>query len=132
MSEEIESEVVVYDDIDDDYTFSRSAYYKIIKVGLDNLEKIADLAHDSEHPRAFEVLSTYMKNLADTNDKLIELQRRKQVVDTSRTAKQRETQAQISGQTAFTGSTDALLRMLEDKRNQPTDAEFEEIEDDQV
>jgi vacuolar-type H+-ATPase subunit E/Vma4 len=124
-----DKESEVFDDIDDDYAYSRSIYYKILEVGKENIEAIAELAKDSEHPRAFEVLSTFMKNMADVNDKLIELQRRKQIVDSGRTPEQKKLEGPA---TAFSGSSEDVLRMLEDRRNSDKmlDAEFEEINED--
>ena len=67
--------VVVDKDIKDDYEFSRETYKNLIKVGSKSLEILADLARESEHPRAFEVLSKSIKDIGDTTEKLMALQK---------------------------------------------------------
>ena len=48
------------DDIDDDYEFARSKYYNLAEKGDEAIELMMELARESEHPRAFEVLSNMM------------------------------------------------------------------------
>jgi hypothetical protein len=62
-------------DIKDDYEFSRETYRDLIKTGTLSLDVLAELARESEHPRAFEVLSKTIKDLADTTEKLMALQK---------------------------------------------------------
>lgn len=58
-------------DIKDDYEFSRDTYRDLIHNGTRSLDVMHELARESEHPRAFEVLSNSIKNIADVTDKLI-------------------------------------------------------------
>ena len=44
-------------DVKDDYDFSRRTYKDLITTGVRSLDVLAELARESEHPRAFEVLS---------------------------------------------------------------------------
>ena len=62
-------------DIKDDYEFSRETYRDLIKTGTLSLDSLAELARESEHPRAFEVLSRSIKDIADTTEKLMALQK---------------------------------------------------------
>ena len=64
-------------DIKDDYEFSRSTYKDLIKVGTLSMDSLAELARESEHPRAFEVLSNHLKAIGDITDKLMKLQKNK-------------------------------------------------------
>ena len=64
-------------DIKDDYEFSRTTYKDLISTGMHSLDILAELARESEHPRAFEVLSRAIKDVADTTEKLMDLQKRK-------------------------------------------------------
>ena len=45
-------------DIEEDYDFARSQYYNLAEKGNEAIDLMMDLARESEHPRAFEVLST--------------------------------------------------------------------------
>ena len=64
-------------EIKDDYEFSRKTYKDLIKTGTISLDVLAELARESEHPRAFEVLSRSIKDIADTTEKLMALQKNK-------------------------------------------------------
>ena len=57
-------------DIKDDYEFSRRTYRDLINTGVGSLDTLAELARESEHPRAFEVLSRAIKDVADTTENL--------------------------------------------------------------
>ena len=59
-------------DIKDDYELARSTYKDLINTGMRSLDVLSELARESEHPRAFEVLSRAIKDVADTTDKLME------------------------------------------------------------
>ena len=92
-------------DIKDDYEFSRSIYRDLIKTGSLSLDTLAELARESEHPRAFEVLSNSIKNIGDVTDKLMALQKVKKALD------QEYEQGRITNNNVFVGSTTELQRM---------------------
>ena len=62
--------------IDKDYETSRDTYNDLIEKGRESLELMIEVARESEHPRAFEVLSGMMKNISDVNDKLMDLNKK--------------------------------------------------------
>ena len=64
-------------DVSDDYELSRDTYKELIEAGKAGLEGMAMLAQESEHPRAYEVLATLIKQTADVTDKLMDLQKKK-------------------------------------------------------
>ncbi len=57
-----------------DYEYTRGNLYSLIEKGQEALNSIMEVAQDSQQPRAFEVVSQLLKNVADTTDKLIDLQ----------------------------------------------------------
>ena len=78
-------------DIKDDYEFSRKTYKDLIYTGTRSMDVLAELARESEHPRAFEVLSQTIKNIGDTTEKLMALQKQKK-----RFTKRRERRSKTS------------------------------------
>ena len=60
-------------DVDNDYKYSRDTYYELVEKGKQSLELMIEVARESEHPRAFEVLSGMIKNISDVNDRLMDL-----------------------------------------------------------
>ena len=112
MPQKVEKQHVIdKKDIKDDYEFSREIYRDLITKGTYSLDTLAELARESEHPRAFEVLSTSIKNLGDVTDKLMTLQKAKK--DLTQDNEKKE----VTNNNLFVGSTTDLQRMLLDKDN---------------
>ena len=107
--------VVIEDDvnqIDADAEFARSNMRTLITNGNDALEKLAYVADQSESPRAYEVLATMMKNLAEMNKDLLELQKRKREL-----APQSESTKGVNiDKAVFVGSTTELLKMIKSNK----------------
>ncbi len=102
--------LVVDKDIKDDYEFSRKTYKDLINTGVGSLDILAELARESEHPRAFEVLSQAIKNIGDTTDKLMGLQKAKK--ELNKEEKEKEDQSKVTNNNVFVGSTTDLQRLL--------------------
>ena len=97
--------------IKDDYEYSRETYYDILEKGKESMELMIEVARESEHPRAFEVLSGMMKNMADVNDKLMDLNKKQKEIN-------REEVKQVSSTTnnVFLGSTSDLQKLLQNDK----------------
>ena len=100
--------------IEDDYDFSRDQYYKLVEKGDEAIDLMLDLARESEHPRAFEVLANMIKTNADIADKLMELQKKKKEVNKEdlRTTPQ----LGVTNNNLFIGSTKDLSKMIDDRQ----------------
>ena len=111
------SEVIIADkekkDIKDDYELARSTYKDLINTGMRALDVLAELARESEHPRAFEVLSRAIKDVADTTDKLMELQKNKKALNKEEV--EEEKKRLVTNNNLFVGSTADLQKMILDK-----------------
>ena len=69
------------DNVKSDYDYSRQTYYDLIEKGRESLEDMIEVARQSEHPRAYEVLSGMIKNISDVNDKLMDLNKKQKDKD---------------------------------------------------
>ena len=94
-------------EVKDDFEYSRATYYELLDKGREGVDLMMELARESEHPRAFEVLSGMIKQMSDVNDKLMDLQKKR--VDLS---KPKEQQKQLTQNNVFVGSTADLQKML--------------------
>ena len=95
------------DDIENDYKYSRENYYNLIERGQDAIQGILDVAKEGQHPRAYEVAGALIKNVADTVDKLQDLQGKLQKLKDV----PNKTTANIKN-ALFVGSTTELQKML--------------------
>jgi hypothetical protein len=66
-----------------------------------------EVARESEHPRAFEVLSGMIKGIADVNDKLMDLNKKQKEL-----TKEDKPAESTTNNNLFVGSTTDLQRML--------------------
>lgn len=77
--EEIPDDLQVEEDID----YVRENLKEIIETGKGALESISNIANQSQHPRAFEVLNGILKTLSDVNKDLLEMHQRKKALKNS-------------------------------------------------
>ena len=96
--------------VDNDYKYSRDTYYELVEKGKESLELMIEVARESEHPRAFEVLSNHIKNMGEVTDKLMKLQKAKKDLS-------QDNDRQVTNNNVFVGSTSDLQRMLMNKDN---------------
>jgi len=97
-------------DVDNDYKYSRENYYNLIERGQEAIDGILDVAREGQHPRAYEVAGALIKNVADTVDKLQDLQKKlKDLKELPKTAS-----ANIKN-ALFVGSTAELQKMLKNE-----------------
>jgi len=100
---------------DDDFDYARENLYSVIERGTEAMEEMLDVAKQSNHPRAFEVVSTIMKTLLDANKDLVEMS------DNKKKQKQEENaprQAEkIENNVHFHGTTEDLRKMVEELKN---------------
>ena len=105
--------VVEYaDPVNADAEFARDNIRELVTQGNQAVNELMLIARDGQHPRAFEVLSGLMKNLADMNKDLLEIQKRKKDL-----APKAEAQNNLSiDKAVFVGSTAELVRMLKTQK----------------
>jgi hypothetical protein len=91
-----------------DYEYTRANLYSLIEKGQEAINGIMELAGESDSPRAYEVAGQLIKNVADTTDKLIDLQKKLKEVEED-TAK---TTNNTTNNAIFVGSTSELSKLL--------------------
>jgi len=113
--EEILPAVVEYSDpVNADADFARENIRELVTQGNQAVNELMLIARDGQHPRAFEVLSGLMKNLADMNKDLLEIQKRKKDL-----APKAEAQNNLSiDKAVFVGSTAELVKMLKTQKQE--------------
>lgn len=108
--------------IDDDFDQARQALKNMLVKGQDVVNDMANIAKQSDHPRAFEVTGQLIKTVAETAKDLLALQQQKKELarpGAGEAPKQIGTQNNI----VFSGSTTDLIKMLKNKQENVIDAE---------
>jgi hypothetical protein len=99
--------------VDNDFKYARENLYNIIERGSDALNTLVDVANQSQHPRAFEVVGQLVKTLSDTNKDLLELQKKVKVIK-----KDIPDQPQNVTNALFVGNTSELQKMINKRNNE--------------
>lgn len=95
-----------------DFEFARSNLYNTIETGKDAIIKLSQIADQSQHPRAFEVLATLMKTVVDANKELMTLQKNIREIKDSDSPNSKD--AQVINNHLFVGSTAELQKIIQD------------------
>ena len=95
-------------DIKKDYEYTRANLYSLIEKGQEAINGIMELAGEGGSPRAYEVAGQLIKNVADTTDKLIDLQRKLKDVEEETV----RTTNNVTNNAVFVGSTSELSKLL--------------------
>ena len=99
-------------DDDIDYNYARENYYNLIERNHDAVEEMLEIAKQSEHPRAFEVVGQLIKSGLDANKELMALHKTKKELSIEKGP------TQVTNQAVFVGSTAELQKLLKVKRGE--------------
>ena len=99
------------DDKETDYNYARENYYNLIERNQDAIEEMLEIAKQSEHPRAFEVVGQLIKSGLDANKELMTLHKTKKELSIEKGG------AGVAVNNAvFVGSTADLQKLLKANR----------------
>jgi hypothetical protein len=101
------------EDLTDAYEQTKTNLQDLIDQGKDAMEEILLIAKAGQHPRAFEVYGTLLKNVVDANKELLTVQKQ---------MREMNKQNQASGTThidkaIFVGSTSELNKLIKGKND---------------
>ena len=99
-------------DVQQDYETSRAQLHSLVMKGQEAVDGILDVARASDHPRAYEVAGQLIKHVADTTDKLIDLQGKMKELD----KEDKKGPTNVTN-AMFVGSTADLQKMLKNINN---------------
>ena len=104
---ELPNVVLKKDDVEKDYRYTRGQLYSLIEKGQEAINGIMEVAGESASPRAYEVAGQLIKSVADSTDKLMDLQKKLKDVneDSPKTNN-------VTNNALFVGSTSELSKML--------------------
>ena len=101
-------EVSKINEIEKDYEYTRANLYSIIEKGQEAINGIMEVAGESASPRAYEVAGQLIKSVADSTDKLMDLQKKMKDIDEDNS----KMQGNVTNNSLFVGSTAELQKML--------------------
>ena len=103
------------ENINYDYEKSRSNLHSLLQSGQEALMHALEVAKQSEHPRAFEVVGNLVKQLADVNQQLLDLhQQHQKLMGVEK--KEKEEIKSVTNNAIFVGSTAELHKIINDMK----------------
>lgn len=112
--EQLPAVVEETNDAEQDFELARKNLQELAKKGNKALDELIMLAKNSEHPRAYEVVATLIKTLADTNKDLLDTRKKKIDIDKSRGVSPNGDVKTINNN-LFVGSTTELQKFLKER-----------------
>ena len=103
----------IEEDLGDAYQQSRENLQGLIDQGKEAMEEILNIAKAGQHPRAFEVYGTILKNVVDANKELLNIQKQMREMDKNK----KEVNNTNIDKAIFVGSTADLGKLLKDNGN---------------
>ena len=97
-------------DLADAYDQTKENLQDIIEQGKEAMDEILQIAKAGQHPRAFEVYGTLMKNMVDANKELLAIQKQMRTMD----GVKKDGDTKID-KAIFVGSTSELNKFLKGK-----------------
>ena len=101
------------ENLNTDLRYTRENLYNLIERGTDAIEELIQVAKESEHPRAYEVVGQLLKKVGETNGKLLEIHKMKK--DITREEQEVSIRSQNVTNALFVGSTAELQKLLNNR-----------------
>ena len=106
---ELPNVVLKKDDIKKDYSYTRGNLYSLIEKGQEAINGIMEVASETASPRAYEVAGQLIKSVADTTDKLLDLQKKMKDIEED---SPKTTTNNVTNNALYVGSTSDLAKLL--------------------
>ena len=100
-------------DLDSDYQESRQTLKELVVKGNQAIDHLLAIASETEHPRAFEVVATLIKNTAEANEKLMAMQK---TIRELKNIKKNDSGVNVD-KAIFVGSTSELSKLLRNRND---------------
>jgi len=110
------TEVTSSNQVEDDANFARSNIRDLIAKGNTAMDQLLAVAKESEHPRAYEVAAGLIKNLADMNKDLLELQKKRKDLTPNGDGFAGNAKNLNVDKAIFVGSTNELVKFLKNNK----------------
>jgi predicted nucleic acid-binding Zn-ribbon protein len=99
----------IEEDLTDAYQQSKENLQAILDQGHEAMHEILEIAKAGQHPRAFEVYATLLKNMTEANDRLLKIQKEMRDMDNKKEVNNTNIDKAI-----FVGTTAELAKLLKD------------------
>ena len=104
--------------VENDYEKSRKNLHDLLDRGQEALIHALEVAKQSEHPRAFEVVGNLIKQLSEINHDLVDLHTKKVTLKNKEAKGESDNKTSVTNNAIFVGSTTELSNFLQNMRKE--------------
>lgn len=97
--------------VEADLKYVRENLYDLISSGSIAIDQMMSIADQSQHPRAYEVLSNMIRQMVETNKDLLDMHEKKKKISN------KEEQSSTVNNNLFVGSTKDILELIQKSNN---------------
>tara|TARA_B100000427_G_scaffold247642_1_gene210709 strand:+ start:1197 stop:1604 length:408 start_codon:yes stop_codon:yes gene_type:complete len=99
-------------DTDKDYKYARSQLYDLVEKMQESLDGAMEVAQQSDHPRAYEVVFNGAKNAAEVVEKIGDLHKKMKDMEIDEA---KVTQTNVQNNVFMSGTTSELMKLLKEQ-----------------
>ena len=106
------------EDAQKDYQYARSQIYNLVDKMTEAVDGALEVAQESDHPRAYEVVLNGAKSAAEVVEKLADLHKKMDDADARETKATANMQGGTQNNIFFSGSTSELMEMMKEQQKE--------------
>ena len=117
----------------EDYEYARTNIKMAIEQGAEAMEDLLNIAKSSEQPRAYEVIANLLRGVVESNEKLIDINKKvdDQEMDEGIKVVEKEQQVQNQQNNYFIGSTAELQDMIKEQQTKIIEGVVEKLDEEE-
>ena len=95
-------------DVETDFNIARTNINSLLQKGNTAVDNLLNVAKETEHPRAYEVVANLIKTMADLNKDLLDIQKKRKELNNNKPTSEKT----IIDKAVFIGSTAEMVKLI--------------------
>jgi uncharacterized protein involved in exopolysaccharide biosynthesis len=108
LVEEMPVVVSTNNDVETDFNIARTNINSLLQKGNVAVDNLLNVAKETEHPRAYEVVANLIKTMADLNKDLLDIQKKRKELNNNKPTSEKT----VIDKAVFIGSTTEMVKLI--------------------
>ena len=108
LVEEMPVVVSTNNDVETDFNIARTNINSLLQKGNVAVDNLLNVAKETEHPRAYEVVANLIKTMADLNKDLLDIQKKRKELNNNQPTSEKT----VIDKAVFIGSTAEMVKLI--------------------
>lgn len=108
LVEEMPVVVSTNNDVETDFNIARTNINSLLQKGNVAVDNLLNVAKETEHPRAYEVVANLIKTMADLNKDLLDIQKKRKELNNNKPTSEKT----VIDKAVFIGSTAEMVKLI--------------------